>query len=115
MKDQVSFEGIGQVAATFYADDGVKAGHVVKLSADSTVAPCTEGEKFFGVAITDAKDGCAGVQAAGFAVVPCAGGVTAGYVSLAADGNGGVKKADSAGTEYLVVADNGDGTITIKM
>ena len=115
MKDKVSFEAIGQVAATFYAAEGVKAGQVVKLSEDSTVAPCTAGEKFVGVAITDAKDGCAGVQTAGFAVVPCAdGGVKAGYVSLAADGDGGVKKADG-GAEYLVVAVNGDNTITIKM
>lgn len=114
MKDKVSFEAIGQVAATFYAADGVKAGQVVKLSADSTVAPCAEGEKFVGVAVTDAKDGCAGVQVAGFAVIPCADEtVKAGYVSLAADGNGGVKKAD--GAEYLVAAVNGDGTVTIKM
>ena len=31
MKDRVSFEGIGEVMATFYAGEGVKGGQVVKL------------------------------------------------------------------------------------
>lgn len=115
MKNKVSFEGIGQTAATFFAADGVKAGAVVKLSGDAAVAPCAAGEKFSGMATTDAKDGCAGVQVRGFAVVDCADEtVTAGYVSLTADGNGGVKKAGTgdAGAEHLVVSvDSGVATI----
>lgn len=118
MKNKVSFEGIGQVAATFHAGSGVKAGQPVKLSGDSAVEPCAAGERFCGVALTDAKDGCAGVQVSGFTAVGCSdSAVTVGYVSLTADGSGGVKKAGAgdAGAEYLVAADDGAGTITIKM
>lgn len=118
MKNKVSFEGIGHVCATFFAADGVKAGAVVKLSDDATVAPCAAGQRFCGVAVTDAKDGCAGVQVGGFAEVACADtAVTEGYVSLTANGSGGVKKAgtNDAGAEYLVVAADGDGSVTIKM
>ena len=44
MKNKVSFEGIGEVVATFYAGEGVKAGQVVKIGGDSSVAPCAAGE-----------------------------------------------------------------------
>jgi len=115
MKSKVSFEGVGEVAATFHADAAVKAGQVVKLSGSAAVAPCAAGERFCGVAATGCKGGCAGVQTGGFAQVSCADStVTVGYVSLTADGSGGVKKA-SGGQEYLVVADDGAGTIVIKL
>lgn len=117
MTNKVSFEGVGPTAATFVAADGVKAGAVVKLSGDAKVAPCAAGERFCGVATTGAEGGCAGVQVSGFAVVACADEtVTAGYVSLTADGSGGVKKAADAdaGAEHLVVSVSG-GSATILM
>ncbi len=117
MSGKVSFEGIGAVVATFYAGAGVAAGQVVKLSGDAEASPCAAGERFFGV-VTSVKDGFAGVQTGGFAQLGCADDtVTVGYVKLTADGNGGVKKAGSgdAGDEYLVVADDGAGIITVKM
>lgn len=118
MNKKISFEGIGEVATTFYAGSGVKQGQTVKVSGDSAVAPCTAGERFFGVAITQPRGGCVGVQVSGMAQVSCADStVTVGYVKLTADGNGGVKKAGTsdAGQEYWVVADDGAGAITIKM
>lgn len=117
MKSKVSFEGVGEVAATFFAESGVKAGQVVKLSGDGTVAACGAGDRFCGVALS-VREGCAGVQTGGYAAVNCADStVTVGYVTLTADVNGGVKKksADDAGQEFLVVADDGAGIITIKM
>ena len=117
MKNKVSFEGIGEVVATFYAGEGVKAGDVVKVDGDSTVVPCAAGERFWGVA-TSVKDGCAGVRVRGFAQVSCAdSGVTAGWVKLTADGSGGVKKAGSAdqGQEYWVAAKDEAGAVTIQM
>ena len=118
MNKKISFEGIGELVATFYAGEGVKMGETVKVSGDSAVAPCDAGEKFCGVAATEPRGGCVGVQVSGMAQVKCAdGSVTVGYVNLTADGNGGVKAAASGdkGGEYLVVADDGAGTITIKM
>ena len=117
MKGKVSFEGVGQVAATFYAEEGVKGGQVVKVSGDAAVGPCAAGDRFDGVALS-AREGFAGVQTGGFVSVKCAdSAVTVGFVSLTADGNGGVKKAGSGdkGREFLVVADDGAGIITIKM
>ena len=118
MNKKISFEGIGEMVATFYAGEGVKMGQIVKGSGDSTVGPCNPGETFCGVAATEPRGGCVGVQMSGMAQVKCAdGGVTVGYATLTADGNGGVKAAGSGdkGSEYLVVADDGAGTITIKM
>ena len=118
MSKKIGFEGIGEMVATFYADEGVKMGQTVKVSGDSTVGPCNAGEKFCGVAATEPRGGCVGVQVSGMAQMKCADGtVTVGYATLTADGNGGVKAAGSGdkGSEYLVVADDGAGTITIKM
>ena len=105
MKDRVSFEGIGEVMATFYAGEGVKG-----------VAPCAAGERFCGLAVSG-SDGYAGVQVAGFAQMKCGdGAVAAGYVTLTADGSGGVKKVAGGdqGQEYLVVS-VGDGCATVRM
>lgn len=118
MSRKVSFEGIGEVAATFFTEGTVKRGHVVKIGGDSKVEACASGERFCGVALGDAKDGFAAVQIQGCAQVKCADDtVTVGYVKLTADGTGGVKKAgtNDAGDEYLVMADDGAGIITIKM
>ncbi len=116
MKDRVSFEGIGEVMATFYAGEGVKGGQVVKLGGDGEVIPCGAGERFCGLAVSGSA-GYAGVQVAGFAQVKCGdGAVAAGYVTLTADGSGGVKKAGAGdqGQEYLVVSvDDGYATVRI--
>lgn len=83
---KISFEGIGEVAATFSCTEQVKAGAVVKVSGDCTVDACTAGNRFCGVAIS-AEDGCAAVQVGGFATVQVSGeGVSAGMVKLSADG-----------------------------
>lgn len=116
MSSKVSFEGIGEVTATFYAADGVKSGDMVKLTGDSMVAGCAAGERFCGVCVS-AGDGYAAVQVGGMMEAVCDDStVSAGYVTLTADGAGGVKKAGSgdSGDEYLVIR-AGDGTVTLKM
>ena len=103
MSSKISFEGIGEVVATFACGAGVAAGQVVKVTADGTVGTCSAGEKFCGVALS-AEDGYAAVQLGGLVKVPVSGGsVTAGWVKLSADGSGGVKLDSTAGTERLVV------------
>lgn len=42
---KLSYEGIGQWAATFAASD-VAEGELVKISANGTVAACTKGDPF---------------------------------------------------------------------
>ena len=109
----VSFHGIGQVCATFLGDG--TEGQVVKMSGKGTVAACSAGESFCGVALCAKDDACA-VQVAGFVTVTYSGTEPApGYAALAADGSGGVKIVES-GREYLVAdADTTAKTVTILL
>ena len=69
---RVSFDGIGQVLATFEAEEGVKAGQTVEMSGDGTVKLCANGKRPAGVAVA-VRDGCAAVQVRGFVTVKAAG------------------------------------------
>ena len=115
-----SFEDIGAVAATFQVSGEVKGGQVVKVSVSRTVAPCTAGDKFCGVAL-EPRAGGAAVQVKGFVTVTCTGTLTPGWALLAADGKGGVQAAaagsddaDPVGVEVLVVsADTGSAVLCL--
>ncbi len=116
---QVSYDGIGQVMATFPAAldsqgaDKVTEGAPVKMGAAGTVDLCGDGDAFIGVAMT-VRDGCAGVQVRGFVTLPASGSIATGLVTLAANGSGGVKQVSSGGTAYLVAESNG-GSVTILL
>lgn len=101
---KLSYEGIGQWAATF-ACDGVEAGAPVKISGNGAVAACGSGEQFCGQVISCARDGKACAVALGGMVTMAYTGTApaVGWANLSADGSGGVK-ADSAGRSYLVTA-----------
>ena len=110
MSSKISFEGIGEVVATFACGD-VAAGQVVKMTADGTVGPCAADDKICGVALS-AEDGYAAVQLGGLVKVPVSGeGVAVGWCRLSADGSGGVKLDSTAGTEHLVVRVETDGAV----
>ena len=117
---QISYEDIGAVTATCAVSGEVKGGQVVKVSASRTVAPCTAGDKFCGVAL-EPRAGGAAVQVKGFVTVTCTGTLTPGWALLAADGKGGVQAAaagsddaDPVGVEVLVVsADTGSAVLCL--
>ena len=111
---EVSFQGIGEWAATFMGSD-LTEGHVVKMSGSGTVAACGANEKFCG-AVLKVGDGACAVQLGGLVTVGYSGSAPAvGYTMLAANGSGGVK-TDSAGREMLVVAvDETKQTVTVKL
>ena len=95
----VSYEGIGQWAATF-ACSGVSEGQAVKVSGNGTVAACAENGGF---------DGVVPVSYSGTAP-------TAGWNTLAADGKGGVTVVSEGGRSYLAVeADTAAKTVTIVL
>lgn len=100
--NQVSFEEIGAVTATFLAKEDVVPGQVVKITDDGQVGACGADEAFCGLALSSRK-GFAGVQVKGFMTLPISGSVSLGQAILAADGTGKVKAA-SAGVTALVVA-----------
>lgn len=119
----VSFEGIGTNLVTFYnaaatASKAAKGG-MVKLTGSGTVAKCSDGDRFCGLAVSADED-FAGVQTSGFVTVPYTGAApSVGYAYLLANGTGGVK-ADSAATktggEFLVVAvDTAAATVSFVM
>ena len=104
---KLSYEGIGQWAATFACDD-LAEGELVKVSANGTVAACAAGDDFCGMVLSVSRggDACAvalgGMVTAGY-TVPAEGAAPAlGWSGLSADGEGGVQ-ADADGSTYLVV------------
>lgn len=112
----ISYEGIGQWAATF-ACTGVTAGHVVKVSGNGAVAACSADDGFDGVVVAAARDGAAcSVAMGGMQTVSYTGTApAAGWNMLAADGNGGVKTV-SSGKSYLAVdVDTAAETVTIVL
>lgn len=99
----VSYEGIGQWAATF-ACEKAEAGAVVKVSGNGTVAACVAGDGFDGVVVAVGRDGAAcSVAMGGMQTVRYTGSApAAGWNELKADGNGGVA-VTSGGKSYLTV------------
>ena len=86
----ISFEGIGQWAATFACGE-TAVGQVVKVSGSGEVAACADGDSFCGVVVFVARDGEAcSVALGGMVRVPYTGTAPAlGWTGLAADGSGG--------------------------
>ena len=117
----VSFEGVGQVCATFLGG-GLTEGQVVKLAGSGTVGACGAGDAFIGAAICCKDDACT-VQVGGFVTVSYTGTAPAvGWCALTADGKGGVKAAaggtDSAESGRMlpvVNVDTGAKTVTILL
>lgn len=102
-----SFKGFGENAVTFEADTTLTtAGVPVKITAGGKVAPCANGDKICGVALS-VRDGFACVQLKGYTELPLDGEVALGFVSIAAK-TGGKVSANAAGREVLVLsAENG--------
>ena len=99
---KLSYEGIGQWAATFACTEAAE-GELVKISGSGAVAACGDGDDFCGMVLSVSRGGDACSVALG-------GMVTAGYTGeapalgwtgLAADGTGGVKPSET-GREFLV-------------
>ncbi|MBR3641667.1 MAG: hypothetical protein IKN53_06535 [Oscillibacter sp.] len=113
----ISYEGIGQWAATFLCD-GAEVGEVVKMSDQGTVSPCDAEDDFAGVVIAKSRDEAACTVALGGMATVTYSGESApevGRNALVADGNGGVT-VDEDGREYLAVeVDTSAKTVTIVL
>lgn len=111
----VSFEGVGQVCATFLGGK-LTEGHVVKMTGNGTVGPCEADDAFCGAAICCKDDACT-VQVGGFVTVGYTGTAPGvGRNTLAADGKGGVKTAGTGGVNCLVAdVDTTAKTVTILL
>ena len=92
----ICFEGVGQVAATFKAGEGVKPGMAVAMTGNGTVGLGTAGDLPCGVLLGGVRGGAAAVQIGGAAEVAYSGDTapTAGWQELVLDGAGGVRLAN---------------------
>ena len=114
---KISFEGIGQWAATFACGDDVAEGQVVKVSDNGAVGTCAAGDAFCGVAAAVGSDKAAcAVVMGGMVTVSYSGSEPAlGWSGLSADGAGGVK-ADTGGQKYVVADVDATGkTVTFAL
>ncbi len=111
--NNISFEGIGETAATFACEGAVAEGEMVKLTGSGAVGPCAAGDRFCGAALC-VRDGYTSVQLDGLVQVGAGDGVAAGWIKLSADGRGGVQKDESGGNPYLVVSAQ-DGKAVVKL
>lgn len=106
---EISFEGIGQVYATFEAEPGVEPGMAVAMTGNGKVGLGEAGATLCGVALT-VKNGMAAVQVEGMAKVACSGTVPqVGVNDLACDGSGGVSVVTEGGSGHLAVWVEPDG------
>ena len=112
---EISFEGIGQVAATFMVEGDIQPGMAVAMTGDSTVGMGADGDPICGVALS-AKNGMAAVQVGGMVKVGYSGTAPAiGWGTVAGDGAGKIKTA-ADGTKCLILSvSTGDSTAVIKL
>lgn len=111
----IAFDGIHEVVATFLAEDGLVPGQVVKITANGTVGPCSSGDGFCGQVLS-LRQGAAAVQLGGFLHVTCANGCpNLGKVSVASDGNGGIKTGNSGLVVQVVSVDSDSQTAIIYL
>lgn len=112
-----SYEGIGQVVATFMVNEPVAEGQIVKIAATGTVGPCAAGDAFCGKVKVAARDGlgCA-VALRGLVTASYSGSTpNLGWCEMASDGSGGVSYKSGA-HKYMVVDLNSDAkTVTFML
>ena len=113
---EFSYEGIGQIAATFAMEEGLDPGMVVAMTGNFTVGKGESGNVPCGVVLGVEGDCCA-VQVGGFAEVPYVGDAPAvGMNVLTVDGSGAVQKSGTTGLNCLVIQVNKpDKTAIIKL
>lgn len=99
-----SFNGFNQNFLTFATESLIDVGTPVKMSKNGTVATCDLNDVFVGF-IAAASDDAASVQLTGHATVSYSGTAPElGYVSVCADGNGGIEIG--TGRNVIVVSVN---------
>ena len=121
---KVSFDGVGQVCATFFVNDpaGENAaklaeGQVAKLAGNGMVGPCGAGDSFCGAVLCRKDDACT-VQVCGFVTVAYSGTAPAvGWTALCADGTGGVKAGGEkdTGARQIPVVDVNESAKTVTI
>ncbi|MBQ4569597.1 MAG: hypothetical protein IJA62_06060 [Ruminococcus sp.] len=101
------FNGFGENVLTFEADSTLEtAGVFVKFTSDGKVAPCAQGDKICGYAVS-VRAGYAAVQLKGYVCAAKEGDLDFGWQGVSAGGKGKIA-ADANGTQVLVVSADAD-------
>lgn len=101
----VSFNGFNTKALTFICEGDIFKGYGVKITDNSTVSMCEEGEAFTGICL-DSDNENAVVQMTGYVKMPYSEGTPAlGRTSLVCGPDGSVKEGED-GTVCTVLAVN---------
>lgn len=110
---KVSFSGIGENIVTFEAASGLKAGNLVKVSANGTAAACAaSGDVPLGVAV-QVRDGLCGVQTQGYMRVPCASSTVVGFGLYACDSDKKLTKGTTGRPGFVLDVDSAAGVCGI--
>ncbi len=112
---KLSFEGIGQWAATFACSEAAE-GELVKVEGSGSVGPCAAGDGFCGQVLSVSRGGDACTVALGGMVTAGYSGAapTLGWCALSSNGDGGVTAG--SGRSYLVVdVDTAGETVTFAL
>ena len=112
---EFSYEGIGQVVATFAAEEGVEPGMAVAVIENGTVGVPSGGAELAGKVLAVNGDCCA-VQVGGFMELAFTGeSPTVGWNTIACDGEGGIWVGQGSQSRLIVHVDEDKQTIVIKL
>lgn len=113
---KISFEGIGQVLATFAVEDTAVEGGAVTLTANGTMGLGGAGDPLCGVLLRRELDGFGTVQVEGMVCLGWSGSAPeVGYAALACDGTGGVMTAEDGAGCLVVSVDEDSRTAVVKL
>lgn len=101
---KIDYKGIMQNVVTFKKTGTIAEGDFVKMSSNDTVAKCSDGDNFVGIAVNVNGD-LAAVQITGFAEVEVAEAVGTGVKLLSVDDAGKLEITET-GRSCLVVNNN---------
>ena len=106
---EICFEGIGQMVATFAADEDLAPGMAVTLTGSGEVGMSgkEDSSPLCGVTVGAVRNGAVAVQIGGVVKVSCSDNEPElGWQELVCDGDGGVKTVgeETGGMKFLVLA-----------
>lgn len=107
----VSLKGFNEQVATFFMDDEVQKGDLVKISSDNLVKTCVNGEIPVGICV-NANGSEAGVLLSGYVEVPYVGSLPSlGENNIIASDAKSVSESANGKKVLVVMADNETSTV----
>lgn len=103
----VSFNGIGEVTATFEVNGSVKPGQAVKLVGNGKVGACSTAKDVPAGMVVKVQDGYAAVQVKGYMKLPAAAGLAVGYQMVSTTAAGAVQSGTEGRPALVLDVENG--------